>query len=101
MNSSGSQSQAKGSLSNNLTYRGNSSSTKVIVPNQPSATPQNTGSIRFHGGSISLCKCFKCYRFGHIASDCPNQKVVNLIEEAGNEEGDADQPMEEEVTYAD
>ena len=25
-------------------------------------------------------KYFKCHGFGHIASDCPNKKVVDLVE---------------------
>jgi len=25
-------------------------------------------------------RCFKCQGFGHIASDCPNRKVITLVE---------------------
>ena len=28
-------------------------------------------------------KCFKCSGIGHIQSECPNRRVVNLIEEFG------------------
>ncbi|KAL6176103.1 hypothetical protein ACLB2K_052739 [Fragaria x ananassa] len=28
-------------------------------------------------------KCFKCSGLGHIASDCPNRRIVNLVEELG------------------
>nr|XP_011470547.1 PREDICTED: uncharacterized protein LOC105353251 [Fragaria vesca subsp. vesca] len=35
-------------------------------------------------------KCFKCSGLGHIASECPNRRVVNLVEEIG-ETSDAKQ----------
>ncbi|XP_004292437.1 PREDICTED: uncharacterized protein LOC101306407 [Fragaria vesca subsp. vesca] len=56
-------------------------------------------------------KCFKCSGLGHIASDCPNRRVVNLVEELGesssaglddmptsDDYGDQD---EEEITWSD
>lgn len=30
------------------------------------------------GGTI---KCFKCQGFGHVAVECPNQRVINLVKE--------------------
>lgn len=52
----------------------------------------------------SARKCYKCQGYGHIASDCPNRKVVTIIEdenedeeELHNEEGEIDEVTE----YAD
>uniref|UniRef100_A0A2N9HXI8 CCHC-type domain-containing protein n=1 Tax=Fagus sylvatica TaxID=28930 RepID=A0A2N9HXI8_FAGSY len=53
--------------------------------------------------------CFKCQGFGHIASDCPNRKMVSLVEEDMEMEDEDDfspetnenVAMEEEITYAD
>ena len=52
-------------------------------------------------------KCFKCHGFGHIASDCPNRRIVTLVEDHsdGGEDETDDEPKydddEEEITYAD
>lgn len=35
--------------------------------------------------------CFKCQGFKHVASDCPNQKIISLVEEVKEE------PIIEEV----
>ena len=41
-----------------------------------------------HGGkqqrkpsNLNGPRCFKCQGFGHIASDCPNMRVVALIDD--------------------
>ncbi|KAK0587640.1 hypothetical protein LWI29_026225 [Acer saccharum] len=54
-------------------------------------------------------KCFKCQGFGHIASECPNRRIVSLVEEENEEEMEEDSKADdyndqeegEEVTYAD
>ena len=40
-------------------------------------------------------KCFKCHGFGHIASECPNRRVVALVEEYEAKE----EVVEEEIEY--
>ncbi|KAL9441531.1 hypothetical protein AB3S75_020098 [Citrus x aurantiifolia] len=61
---------------------------------QPAST-SNTNSRR----------CFKCQGYGHIASDCPNRRIITLVEEEsdGIDETDTKNPSDEEkeVTYAD
>uniref|UniRef100_A0A2N9IPN9 CCHC-type domain-containing protein n=1 Tax=Fagus sylvatica TaxID=28930 RepID=A0A2N9IPN9_FAGSY len=54
-------------------------------------------------------RCFKCQGFGHIASYCPNCKMVSLVEEDMEMEDEDDFSsetnehvvVEEEITYAD
>ncbi|XP_024177783.1 uncharacterized protein LOC112183652 [Rosa chinensis] len=56
----------------------------------PSETDKNEEQkIEFQNNSTNLKeggkpkKCFKCSGLGHIASECPNRRVVNLVEEIG------------------
>jgi len=54
--------------------------------------------------SNSSRKCFKCHGFGHIASDCPNRKIISLVEEEledNAEEEQVEKESEEELTYTD
>ena len=39
-------------------------------------------------------QCFKCHGFGHIASECPNIRVVALVEEYEAEEEDVEEAIE-------
>ena len=39
-------------------------------------------------------QCFKCHGFGHIASECPNQRVVALVKEYEAEEEDVEEAIE-------
>ncbi|GJU76537.1 transposon ty3-I gag-pol polyprotein [Tanacetum coccineum] len=56
-------------------------------------------------GSSSNCarKCFKCQGYGHIASECPNRKVITLIEEDIFEESTLEDDVShiKEVVYPD
>ncbi|XP_031402539.1 uncharacterized protein LOC116212098 [Punica granatum] len=70
------------------------------------ATPAQGGTSCNTSSTISK-QCFKCRGFGHIASECPNRKIISLVEEANdepvydtynNEENEVEQ---EEVTYGD
>ncbi|GJX86993.1 putative CCCH-type zinc finger family protein [Tanacetum coccineum] len=53
-------------------------------------------------------QCFKCKGFGHILSDCPNQRVFTMVEENVEDEDDIppsfDEPQEDEyedIIYGD
>ncbi|PKI37096.1 hypothetical protein CRG98_042530 [Punica granatum] len=52
-------------------------------------------------------QCFKCRGFGHISFECPNQKIVSLVEEDDGESIYDSYPSEEnevdheEITYGD
>lgn len=46
-------------------------------------------------------RCYKCQGIGHIASDCPNKKVISLIGEVYGEEDSQEEEEFEEVEYAD
>ncbi|XP_065017690.1 transposon Tf2-1 polyprotein [Musa acuminata AAA Group] len=69
---------------------------------------ESAGSKKTHNSSTpSGRKCFKCHGFGHIASDCPNRRIVTLVEDHsdGGEDETDNEPKydddEEEITYAD
>ncbi|KAL9438185.1 hypothetical protein AB3S75_023951 [Citrus x aurantiifolia] len=61
------------------------------------------------GSNASSRQCFKCHGYGHIASECPNHRVVALVEEESDDEDaeDHENPSVEKdvedgkVTYAD
>ena len=36
---------------------------------------------KFASASSANRRCFECQGFGHIASICPNQKVITILEE--------------------
>ncbi|CAL2280662.1 unnamed protein product [Prunus armeniaca] len=71
---------------------------KLTSKQEGSASSSRSNSVR----------CFKCQGLGHIASDCPNRKIVSLVEE--NEEEfneevglnlDEGPRFDEELTYGD
>ncbi|XP_025607627.1 uncharacterized protein [Arachis hypogaea] len=43
--------------------------------------------------------CFKCQGFGHIAADCPNRRVITLIEEEDHEEASEEFKKEDDIDY--
>jgi hypothetical protein len=98
-----------------MTNRGSSSTAKTTpYPNNAAAKPAKSeakqpakneapaGSNRSNTSNSSR-KCFKCHEFGHIAFDCPNRKIISLIEEdlEDDEDEPADEESEEDLTYAD
>ncbi|XP_024041854.1 uncharacterized protein LOC127898849 [Citrus sinensis] len=64
---------------------------------------------RASGSNASSRQCFKCHGYGRIASECPNRRVVALVEEEKDDEDaeDHENPIVEkdvedgEVTYVD
>ncbi|XP_031378325.1 uncharacterized protein LOC116193718 [Punica granatum] len=70
------------------------------------ATPAQGGTSRNTSSTISK-QDFKCRGFGHITSECPNQKIISLVEEANDEpvydtyDEEENEVEQEEVTYGD
>ena len=98
----------KGSTSSSKPTTATKTNTKVLTSKgegmvskqqqQPSSS--NTNSRR----------CFKCQGFEHIASECPNRKIVSLVEEDSDEDNLAtdlkedeykNEEVAEDVTYRD
>ncbi|XP_059441888.1 uncharacterized protein LOC132174213 [Corylus avellana] len=94
-----------------------SSSTTKATPNPKVATAKPakgeakplanseapTGSNRSNISNSSR-KCFKCHVFGHIAYDCPNRKIISLVEEDLEDDvknEPVDEEFEEDLIYAD
>ena len=46
---------------------------------------------------MSARRCFKCQGLGHIASDCPNRKVITLAEWETMKEEEKEDVEEESV----
>lgn len=79
--------------------------------------PFKGGSVHFKNKSVKASttkistkpevSCFKCQFMGHIASDCPNQRIISLVEEEDGVTEVLDNPtfdeeiIEEEAVYAD
>ena len=42
-------------------------------------------------------RCFKCQWLGHIATDCPTQKIITLVERKAIKEDDLEEEKEEGV----
>ncbi|KAL3501893.1 hypothetical protein ACH5RR_036342 [Cinchona calisaya] len=91
------------------TNRIGSSTTKVSTP-MTQVTKSTKGETNTAGCSRPNTynahrKCFKCQGFGHIASDCPNCKIVSLIEEdiweEAEEEPIYDEGHEKDIIYED
>jgi hypothetical protein len=89
--------------------RGSSSTSKATPPTKtaavkpPAKNETRSGSNHFNTSNSSR-KCFKCHGFGHIASDCPNRKIISLVEEEledNAEEEQVEKESEEELTYTD
>ena len=52
----------------------------------------SSGGKQAAGSSISSGQhCFKCQELGHIASECPNRKVIAFVEDKEVEEETCDE----------
>ena len=74
----------------NSTSRGPSSAKTTLKPQVKGEVhkPQQESTSK-------LRQCFKCHGFGHIASECPNRRVVALVEEyEAEEEEDVEEAIE-------
>ncbi|KAH9667915.1 Endonuclease [Citrus sinensis] len=84
---------------------GSNSTAKKITRNDIGEGSKHRAS----SSNASSRQCFKCHGYGHIASECPNRKVVALVEEESDDKDaeDHENPSVEkdvedrEVTYAD
>ncbi|KAI9153726.1 hypothetical protein LWI28_015572 [Acer negundo] len=63
-----------------------------------------------HPHDLRYYGCFKCQRFGHITSECPNHKIISLVKEDSDEDDLAidlkedeyeNEEVVEDVTYGD
>ena len=74
----------------NSTSRGPSSAKTTLKPQVKGEVhkPQQESTSKSR-------QCFKCHGFGHIASECPNRRVVALVEEyEAEEEEDVEEAIE-------
>ena len=73
----------------NSTSRGPSSAKTTLKPQVKGEVhkPQQESTSKSR-------QCFKCHGFGHIASECPNRRVVALVEEYEAEEEDVEEAIE-------
>ncbi|KAG6512700.1 hypothetical protein ZIOFF_030829 [Zingiber officinale] len=94
---------------NHLHPKGGSSNRGSILPSKPTVPLPSASSKRPSGSEeakpskASSRQCFKCHGYGHIAADCPNQRIITLVEEESHyEEADvASLAEEDDVIYAD
>ena len=95
-----------------VSNRGSGSTCKTTTIPKTATTkpiPKNEATSDSNRPIISntSCRCFKCQGLGHIAFDCPNRKMVSLVEDDMEMENEDDfsletnehVAMEEEITY--
>ncbi|BFG40561.1 hypothetical protein CerSpe_268350 [Prunus speciosa] len=73
--------------------------------------PKTNAPENFTASKPKGIKCFKCSGIGHITSECPNRKILSLVEELGETNGMSKEMLpifddygdneEEEITWSD
>ncbi|KAK0598955.1 hypothetical protein LWI29_001037 [Acer saccharum] len=93
--------------------KGTNSKSGTATKTIPKSTSKDDGAVankpQPSSSNASSRRCFKCQGFGHIASECPNRRIVSLVEEENEDEMEEDSKADdyndqeegEEVTYAD
>ncbi|XP_057522136.1 probable receptor-like protein kinase At5g39020 isoform X2 [Amaranthus tricolor] len=89
-------SYSKAHSQDSTALQNNNSKQPLSMPNTPKP---NTNSF-------TPRRCFKCQGLGHISSECPNRKMVNLVEfddhqEENEEDFCDDAELDEEIIYPD
>ncbi|KAK0578226.1 hypothetical protein LWI29_007013 [Acer saccharum] len=75
------------------------STTKAVSSTNVGVTPLATRKQERAASSSnrsSSIRCFKCQGLGHIASECPNRKIISLVEEVDEEALDENWQSEDE-----
>ncbi|KAB7524544.1 hypothetical protein F8C76_17895, partial [Flagellimonas olearia] len=76
--------------------KGNPSSSSKPAFNKASATTKpEVKNDKPTNTSNSSKKCFKCQGYGHIASECPNRRVITIVENEVVEEEEEESEKEE------
>ena len=77
------QSQPKSACS-----KGNGS--KSTTTSKDTTKQQSKKEVKQHvnASTVSGRRCFKCQSIEHIASECPNRRIVSLVEEVEEEEAE-------------
>ncbi|TXG63952.1 hypothetical protein EZV62_010946 [Acer yangbiense] len=79
--------------------------TKVADSSKAETKGEGGSTKRPANNSIATRKCFKCQGYGHIASKCPNRKVVTIIEDVVDENEEElnkeEEDFEEVTQYTD
>ncbi|XP_039140401.1 uncharacterized protein LOC120277608 [Dioscorea cayenensis subsp. rotundata] len=99
---SGFRSVSKGS-SFNQGSSSNSRPSKTVKPFTSRSFNKGESSKQQAPPNTSARKCFKCQGYGHIAADCPNRKIISLVEEEieeGSDEDEVECSQMEEVVRA-
>ncbi|KAK0596705.1 hypothetical protein LWI29_018263 [Acer saccharum] len=74
--------------------KGTNSKSGTATKTIPKSTSKDDGAVankpQPSSSNASSRRCFKCQGFGHIASECPNRRIVSLVEEENEEEMEED-----------